>query len=264
MNYILGLGVATVSIMAALMKLHQGPERYWDFVAFAMVLGGTLAVSVIILPWSYWGPMTVYFRKLLIHWGSNKKKFIQQCLNALETHKRGEPLSLESSPHFHDKTLKEGMELVSLGLETKKIESILRERLYQHTQMGSEISGALRSLGKYPPAFGLTGTVFGLVELMRGVTEGLPAQQTGYKMAIALVATLYGLLVANLLVNPAGEFIRKLNHEEKELAEMAVQAVLLAAERVNLLEAQEVLNSFVPEKDRVDVLSMPTPHKGVA
>jgi chemotaxis protein MotA len=77
-------------------------------------------------------------------------------------------------------------------------------------------------------------------------------------MAIALVATFYGLLVANLIVNPAGENIEKHTKEDEDRGVIAMQTILLAAERVNLLEAQEVLNSFVEERERVDVIGITT------
>lgn len=51
------------------------------------------------------------------------------------------------------------------------------------------------------------GTVLGLVNLMRGISAGLDAKDTGVQMAVALVATFYGLIFANLIVNPAGEAI---------------------------------------------------------
>jgi chemotaxis protein MotA len=117
----------------------------------------------------------------------------------------------------------------------------------------ARVSGAIRSLAKYPPAFGLVGTVLGLVSLMRAISQGTNSSEAGLRMAVALVATLYGLLTANLFLNPAGERVSVHTAEEKKAAEIAMQAVLLAADSVSLLEAQEVLNSYVRPDQRVDV-----------
>jgi hypothetical protein len=73
-------------------------------------------------------------------------------------------------------------------------------------------------------------------------------------MAIALVATLYGLLTANLFINPAGERILNRTLFEAKEGELALQAVLLASRGTPILQSQEFLNSFVPDDSRVNIL----------
>jgi flagellar motor component MotA len=68
------------------------------------------------------------------------------------------------------------------------------------------------------------------------------------------VATFYGLLTANLIVNPIGDAIFKNSYDDEKLGEIALQSILLASEKTNLLEAQELLNSYVNPRDRVDVI----------
>lgn len=262
MNYILSLFIATGAIFAALHHLGQGPEKLWDFVAFAMVIGGTIAVGITILPWKLSRPMFRYFRYLWLHWHPSQKHFLEKSLTVIQAHRAGRQVSEFKPNYIEEKILRDGLELIHLGFSSEKIEGILKERLNSHCQVGHKISASIRSLAKYPPAFGLAGTVFGLVELMRAVSAGVPAQETGTKMAIALVATLYGLLVANLLVNPAGEFIKKLVQEEENLGTIAIQTVLLMRENANLLEAQEILNSFVQDHERVNLISQPPSELG--
>jgi chemotaxis protein MotA len=87
---------------------------------------------------------------------------------------------------------------------------------------------------------------------MRKVADGADAKQTGMMMAIALMATFYGLLTANLLVNPAGENLVKAAQAERKAAEIALHTVLLVIDRSNLLAAQEVLNSYVTKNHRLN------------
>jgi chemotaxis protein MotA len=253
MNYIIGLFIATFALFAAMNHLNQGPEQYWDLVAFSIVLGGTLAVAAMTLPWIKYREIFQALGKLLFHVPFKKKDFAKLCLDLVS--KKADIKNLKNSKKFHEQILAEGVELIHLGLSPEKIQKILLERIHYKRVSNEEIANSIRSLAKYPPAFGLTGTVFGLVELMKGVSQGMPAKETGIKMAIALVATLYGLLVANLLINPAGEHIRKLSKEEEELAEISLQTVLLVAHSVNLLESQELINSMLPVHDRVDLIS---------
>jgi chemotaxis protein MotA len=148
----------------------------------------------------------------------------------------------------------DGTELIALGFDHSKIHSILSERIYQWGERKQRVANSIRSLAKYPPAFGLVGTVLGLVSLMRSISDGASSSEAGVRMAVALVATLYGLLTANLILNPAGENILKSVNEEKKAAEIALEAILMAAQGVNLLEAQEVLNSHVGPDDRINIL----------
>ena len=165
-------------------------------------------------------------------------------------------LEFSNKPTFEEQLLAEGFELLDLNIKKDKVEAIMFERVHHYVQSANKVANSVLSLGKYPPAFGLMGTVLGLVELMKGVSAGMPAKETGTKMAIALVATMYGLLVANMFINPAGEQIKKIIKEEERMAEIAIQAVLLAAEGYNLIEAQEMLNSMVDMSDRVDFVAL--------
>lgn len=254
MGYLLSLFIATAAIFASLYHLDQGPERLWDFVAFAMVVGGTIAVAAVVLPWSQSKALFKYLKKLMVYWQPSKKEFIQKSLSVLQNFGLGQSNVNFNLNTIEDQLLSDGLELIHLDFKAEEIEVILHERLQSYLQTGRSISNSFRSLAKYPPAFGLAGTVFGLVELMRAVSTGMPAQETGIKMAIALVATLYGLLMANLLINPAGEAIEKIVNEEEKSGTLAIQSIMLIAQGSNLLQAQEVLNSYVSVDDRVNIL----------
>lgn len=254
MAFPLGLVIAVVSIIAAVTHLKQEAHYFWDFVAFACVFGGTLAVAVITLPWQY---RKIVFKSLLSLVASPKiqmGEFLAECIEYIKAVREGNTHFQPSSSGLGAQILRDGAELISLGFERKKIHSILEERIHQYCERQQRVANAVRSLAKYPPAFGLAGTVLGLVTLMRAVSAGADAKQTGLVMAVALMATFYGLLVSNLIVNPAGEYLAKKVGEERKLGEVAIHSVLLAGDQASLLEAQETLNSYVPEHHRVNVI----------
>jgi chemotaxis protein MotA len=256
MFYILGLLIATGSLIAAVLHLEQTFASYYDFVGIVMVIGGTIATAAITFPWDMAREIFMRMGELFYRPMPDRKQLLLNCMNVHENVTRGVYNFEVPGKDLAHRILKDGVELIQLGFTQDKLGAILQERLFQSTERTRFIASSIRSLAKYPPAFGLAGTVLGLVHLMRGVSDGMSPQETGIRMAIALVATFYGLLVANLVVNPVGEAISKNAHEEEKLGEVALQAILLAAERVNSLEAQEMLNSYVDPKDRVDVLGL--------
>ena len=246
-----GLAVAFLSLIIAISHLNQSILNYYDFVALFVVFGGTIAVGLVLIPWGIRKDLMHGLQDLFKGQSLNYTTVVTDCLNVV----RENPTVYEKDVNYvHNQILKDGVELIQLNLEKSKIMHILEERLSQYVKRRKKIANAIKSLAKYPPAFGLMGTVLGLVNVMRGVSNGLDGKQTAMEMAIALVATMYGLIVANLVLNPAGELITKRIVEEESFGEIAISAIDLLADKTSLLESQELLNSYVPIEHRVNVL----------
>lgn len=254
MVYLAGLLLAAASLTAAVIHLNQDAKYFWDFVAFVCVAGGTAAVALMTFPWQY---RRAVFSSILNLFSGKRKadgQIVLQCIEYVKSMQSGIRVYEGDTSTLAGEILRDGTELLGLGFEQSKVRDILDERIHQSFERSQKIASAMRSLAKYPPAFGLAGTVLGLVTLMRKVSEGADAKQTGFMMAIALMATFYGLLTANLVVNPAGENMAKGAALERQQAEIALHAVLLFAQGSSLLEIQEVLNSYVAKDQRVNVL----------
>lgn len=245
--------IAMSAFYASLRHLNQELENYFDFVAFMMVFGGTLAVAIVVFPWEY---RRDAFRALTLLFKSEKaryKKVVVDCTYILRNGPQSASKLNIDKFSLSGELLMQGIELLGLSFANDRFELIMRERIFHNSKRARRVANALRSLAKYPPAFGLAGTVLGLVNIMRGLNNGLDAKQTALEMAIALVATFYGLLIANLIINPAGELILKKAQEEEELAEISLQTLLLLNSKASQLEALETINSYVPLHERADV-----------
>lgn len=253
MNYFIAIIIMFVSIHFSLFFLDQTFKMYFDDVAIAIVLGCTLATSVIILPWKEFRQLSGRFYKLFFPGSLNETKLVKECLTYVQFCRSG-TYTPPKNQHLAHRVLADGQEMIELRFAPEEIESILHERVHHEGERVYRVANAFASLAKYPPAFGLIGTVFGLVNLMRAISDGLDPTQTGIKMAIALVATLYGLVVANLVIAPIGELVRKQAADERQLADIAMQAVLLASQNISLLKSQEMLNSFIPKEKRINFI----------
>ena len=218
---------------------------------FFVVIGGTVSAALITSPNV---KLKFIFSCLLAStFLSFRRKREMAILNGLNLMKGIVPnLNLY---RFDQRILFQGMELLKLGFTAEKIEEVLSFRIDQFAQDNYKVSTWIRSLAKYPPAFGIAGTVLGLVYLMRGISDGSSPSETGARMAIALVATFYGILVANVLIGPLGERIKESIDESLTLAEISLKSIILIKEEENILVAQEILNSFISDKSKVDVIS---------
>lgn len=240
MKIILGSAIFLFGIYNALDHLDQSITQYWDSVAFFMVVLGTLAVAVITMPSL---SLKIILREILFSLGSFTKRRNGTIMNSIDLIEKKEPR--KKSQRLDYKIIEDGLELIKLGLTTDQIKNILISKVTNYTNDCIVIANWLRSLAKYPPAFGLSGTIFGLTQIMRSLANGADARETGLGMAIALIATLYGILLANLVVNPLGERIKDNKEENEILCEIAIKAILMRSENANELIAKEEIGSYL-------------------
>lgn len=253
MSYSIGMIMGFLSLIFAIQILNQPLHLFMDTIALCVVLGGTLAISIIVLPWSYWKEILRLWANFFNPNYKSYKKLVIECLEFISAVKSQQPINIKGTS-LGSNILREGFELISLNFKTEDIKTILLERIEQHTDRIIDIANSFKAISKYPPAFGLAGTVLGLVSLMKAITEGLEPKETGIRMAIALIATFYGLITANLIVAPIAEGIFKKSIVDKKQGEIALNAVLFAAQNESLLKAQELLNAYLPQKDKVNYI----------
>jgi chemotaxis protein MotA len=250
MKYSIGLFIAMTGFYLASEHLGQKINEYWDFVAFFVVVFGTTAVMVISRPATPFKHIFLRFFQKFFIGSQNHKKAAEQCWEVcLKRESIKEPKTIE------EQILNDGLELISLGFDKEKTIDILSQRYHQYENQMMLLSAWLKRNAKYPPAFGLAGTVLGLIHLMRGISAGIDSKETGLRMAVALVATFYGLLLSNLVLNPLGEWLIEEAKKDQQKSEMAIEAIGLMMENVNIVEIQERINSFLDPSDRLSGLN---------
>jgi chemotaxis protein MotA len=248
MKYILGLFISVVGFTLASQHLNQGVEAYWDFVAFFVVIFGTFSVMMITFPAAPIKLLVLRFAQKFFMPSVSVKKHVEKCLNLFSSRRStNRPSSIE------EKLLNDGLEMISLGFSHERIMEVLSFRFEGYAKRINMLSAWFRRGAKYPPAFGLAGTVLGLIHLMRGISTGIDPKETGIRMAVALVATFYGLLISNLLLNPLGEWLHEEVKRDEIKAEASLRTISLILDNANIVEAHEMLGSFLGgEKIKVD------------
>ena len=251
MKVVFGLFVAVLALWGAASHLDQSLFLFWDLVAFLMVIMGTISVAIITLPII---KINIIVREIFSSLSSYNKRREKAVTNSMEVLNGRSPK--DNPKRIDEKILKDGIELTQLGIDSNKIEEILVERVYNYSNDCRSIANWLISLSKYPPAFGLAGTILGLTNLMRGLAEGSDPKQTGMSMAIALIATLYGVLFSNLVINPLGERLKANVQENEVLCEISIRTISMLNDKTNLLEAQEYLGAYVAMNNKkINVLN---------
>jgi chemotaxis protein MotA len=252
MNYLFGLILAIAGFVAASIHLKQDAYSYWDFVAFAVVFGGTTAVLIITRPKKKIKFIIKNIYISVFFGRKNKVKFVKKCFTAIST----KTLPSPDLKNIEEKLIVDGIEMMSLGFNKEKLEDILTDRYIAYKKSIMAISSWIKRCAKYPPAFGLGGTVLGLIHLMKGISGGADPKETGLRMAVALVATFYGLIISNLVLNPLSEAIVEKLKDDEDLVEVSIRTIIMMKEGHNLIECQEALNSYLgEEKEKINFMS---------
>jgi chemotaxis protein MotA len=103
----------------------------------------------------------------------------------------------------------------------------------------------------FPPAFGLLGTTLGMIALLQNIGSPDSFKLIGPAMAIGLVATLYGIAVANLVFIPMGENLSKLNKEDQVSRKIVLTGVKLLRAKEHPVIVEEFLKSYLLPSERL-------------
>jgi chemotaxis protein MotA len=247
MSYLpLGFTIALLALAGSVVYLGQPIMAYYDFVGVIMVIGGTIAATIMVVPWEMKKEVKWAFSKAFRRSGFPLKTVVNHCLASMKT----KSVPSEVQGRLYGELLSEGYELIHLGIESDKVQQILEARLDARLKRLRRVSMAIKGIAKYPPAFGLMGTVFGLIKVMQGISKGMSATDGALEMGLALACTMYGLLAANFLIAPFGEILSHSLQAEEYAGEIAISAVVLSMNEDSGIVSSEFLQSFLPSDDR--------------
>ncbi|MDL2279372.1 MotA/TolQ/ExbB proton channel family protein [Desulfovibrio sp. OttesenSCG-928-G11] len=244
---ILGMVVSFGLILAALMA-GGDVLLFVDVPSVLIVFGGTIGATLTHYPLGTVLSVGKVIRKTLISKTPPAQAIIDQFMDLANRARREGILALESVVNgLDDAYLRKGLQLTVDGLEPEAIQSIMETEIGNteaRHETGIELAGALAA---YAPALGMIGTVIGLVQMLKTMDD---PSSIGPAMAVALITTFYGAVLANLVFLP---IVGKLKHRSKEeilIMEMQMEGVLGISRGENPRIIMEKLNSFQAPKDR--------------
>lgn len=104
------------------------------------------------------------------------------------------------------------------------------------------------TVGRYAPAFGMIGTLMGLIIMLGNMDD---PEAIGPGMAVALITTLYGALVSNLFFLPFGDKLAYYSKQEFQVREVIIKGLVAIQEGDNPRVIEQKLNTFLPQDQRV-------------
>jgi chemotaxis protein MotA len=156
------------------------------------------------------------------------------------------PMGLEKV-EISDTFLAKGVRYVADGYDADFIRDNLerdRDNFLTHLDEGSKV---YRSIGDCAPAFGMVGTLIGMVQMFANMTD---PSKLGPYMAVALLATFYGATVANLFCLPIADKLHVKLVDEETNRTLIIDGVLMMRESKSPALVREMLLTYLPEKNR--------------
>jgi chemotaxis protein MotA len=221
---ILGVGVG---ISAVYFALHEGgiASILYNPIAALLVYGGTLGSIMVTFPWQILkrAPkavfLTVFPPKIL-----SAATYVDLLVRLSEKSKKNGLDSLqEDISKMHDPFLVDGLQMLLDGFDPELVRENLEKELVFLKRRHNQVTSIFRSCGTYAPIFGLLGTLIGVVQVLRNLTD---PESLGPSMAIAITATFYGIFGANFLFLPTAGKLNALTDQEVLVKEVAIEGIL--------------------------------------
>ncbi len=222
-----------------------------DYPSMAIVLGGATAAVLVCFPLKTVLAMGRVFKVILFNKSQDISKLIDQLVSLAETARRDGLLALENRLEEIDNPfLALGVQMAVDGIQPEVIEETLRSQMEAIAARHTAGRKILDNYGKFAPAFGMIGTLIGLIIMLGQLND---PEKLGPGMAVALITTLYGAIIANVVFLPAAEKLGFLHDQEMLAMEVIVRGIMAIQSGENPRVVAQKLATFVPSRSRTPV-----------
>jgi chemotaxis protein MotA len=245
----IGTLIGTLALIGAVVFAgHQGFQALYSPEAIALVVVGTVAWALISYPLKTVLGIGQLYKNTFFYKTSDPHALIRKMVAYAETARREGILALEKAADQEEDTfLAQGVRLAVDGIEPTLIMNILETELRilnERHRIGQDM---LFNMGETAPSLGMIGTLIGLILMLRDLSD---PSMIGPGMALALVTTLYGAILANVVYKPFSEKLRNLNNHEMMMKRMVVEGIMAIQSGDNPRIVEHKLMVFLPPKHR--------------
>ena len=235
MGFVLGTILIGGSIMA-----------FVNIPSILIVIGGTVAATMIAYPLVdflgiFKAGMKIFMFKL-----EPSEEIITNLVEISNKARKGGLLSIEgdiqstSNPY-----LAQALQMTVDGVKTANIAAIMQTKMKLTKKNLDTGAAMLKSMGAYAPAFGMIGTLIGLVQMLAGLDD---PSSIGPKMAVAMITTFYGAVMANLFFIPMSDKLTGRNEEEITNMNIIFEGIISIREGEHPKLMEDKLNIYLSDK----------------
>lgn len=246
---IIGL-VSGFSLIIAAIIMGGSPESFINIPSVLIVVGGTFSVTAICFSLQEVMRAAKIVMKTISHTAQDSSEAAVQVLKIAELARRQGVLSLQgvTDQLKAEPLLFKGISMVVDGTPGEEVEDILQKEMHSTIQRHHKSANVLRKAAEFAPAMGLIGTLIGLVQMLGNLDD---PSTIGPSMAVALLTTFYGAVLANMVFAPMAAKLERNSTEEALINNIYVMGASSIGRQENPRRLEMMLNSVLPPAKRV-------------
>jgi chemotaxis protein MotA len=233
-----GVGLMIVAIL-----MGGDAGAFWSLPSIVIVLGGTAASTLINYPLKDVLSVLATVKNAFIHKAVEPEDLIERLVRYAGAARREGVLSLEAETRAtEDAFMRRGLQMAVDGASPDLIKEILLTDLAFTEERHMAGQAILLAMGNFAPAYGMIGTLVGLVHMFMTLND---PSRIGHGMAVAILTTLYGVLLANMVFLPAAGKLRVRTNHEMLAREIIIEGVLSIQSGESPYVVDQKLKAFV-------------------
>ena len=235
-----GFGLIVLSIFLSAVE----PGIYVNLTGLIIVIGGTMAATLVSYPTHELKKISIALANVFHRTEYSIRDDIYEIAQAARFRRHGNLAGIEERlAKIENPFLRTSIQLVVDNTPADEIVNMLQWRIKRLREKERAEAQIFHTMAAYAPAFGMFGTLVGMVNMLYGV-NGPDALNMGHNMAVALMTTLYGVLLANLIFKPVAIKLERRTEKRTMIMRMIVEgAIMLASDRGPIF-IRETLKSF--------------------
>lgn len=249
---IVGLVVAVLAILLGIILGGGTFGALFDATSVMVVLLGTIGACVIAFPLARVLKLHTVIMQSIFGKSPDPLATIQDLVKYAEVARREGILSLENLiEEMQDPFIVRGVKMAVDGTDPELIREIMDSELEALMDRHTQGKKMLETIARYAPAFGMIGTLLGLIFMLQNMDD---PSAIGPGMAVALVTTLYGALIANVFASPVADKLAAKDAEEVLVKSIVVAGVMAIQSGDNPRVVESKLLTYLPpsERDKVE------------
>ncbi len=240
--------VAAFLLVGVAIVTGQGISFFFSVPSVLIVFGGTIGSTLVNFPLSEVLAVINVAKNAFMTKEVSSYDAIDQLVDIAEKARREGILAIERElDDVQDSFMKLGIQYAVDGTEPETIRSIMESELTGMEERHRQGKRIFEAMGMYSPAFGMVGTLIGLIQMLASLDD---PSKIGQGMATALVTTLYGSLAANILFLPLAGKLEYRSREEARRKELIIEGILSIQSGDNPRIVREKLKTFLPPIER--------------
>jgi chemotaxis protein MotA len=245
---ILGVLIAISLILSAIILGGGTFSAFIDPASLMVVIGGSIAAAMISFPLRNFLGVFRVVMKVFLYKLDSIPSLIEELVSLAETARRDGLLALESRlGDLENPFVVLGIQMAVDGTRPEVMEDIMRTELDAVATRHRDGKAILDCMGRFAPAFGMIGTLMGLVIMLGDMSD---PSKIGAGMAVALLTTMYGAIASNVVFLPFAEKLGFTNKQELLSMEIIVRGIMAIQSGENPRVIEQKLNTFIPPKLR--------------